>query len=83
MVATSSDAAQRALGMKRWRRLHSSGAYYLWFIFFVTYAPEVGVGDGTALLASALLLAAIALRVAAATRERRAGLSEWDPARPR
>lgn len=83
MVATSSDAAQRALGMRRWRLLHKSGSYYLWFIFFLTYAPLAVMGDGIAVLASALLLGAVSLRLAAFARGQRGGLSEGIPAGPR
>ena len=36
MAATSTDAAVRRLG-RNWRRLHTFGVYYLWFVFAVTY----------------------------------------------
>jgi len=75
MVATSSDAAQRAFGMRRWRLLHESGSYYLWFIFFVTYAPEGLEGSAPALLGSLLLLGTLALRAVAAARLRRRSLA--------
>ena len=36
MAATSNDRAQRALG-RNWKRLHTTGVYYVWAIFFLTY----------------------------------------------
>lgn len=41
MVLTSNDAAVRTLGPRVWRRLHTFGLYYLWFIFTVTYLRRV------------------------------------------
>jgi len=40
MAATSSDAAQRALG-RGWGRLHRTGLWYLMFIYFYTYLGRV------------------------------------------
>lgn len=40
MALTSTDAAQRALGVW-WHRLHRFGLYYLWFIFAVTYLRRI------------------------------------------
>ncbi len=37
MAATSTDAAVRLLGPKAWRALHTTGIYYLWFVFLFTY----------------------------------------------
>jgi len=37
MSLTSNDRAVKRLGIRRWKILHSAGAYYLWFIFFFTY----------------------------------------------
>jgi DMSO/TMAO reductase YedYZ heme-binding membrane subunit len=37
MSLTSNDQAVKLLGVRRWKILHSIGAYYLWFIFFFTY----------------------------------------------
>lgn len=41
MAITSNDFSVRKLGIKRWRTLHSIGMYYLWFIFFASYAGRV------------------------------------------
>ena len=37
MLATSNDAAIRALGTKNWRRLHKFGIHYLAVVFALTY----------------------------------------------
>src|SRR5439155_1728729 len=41
MTATSFDRTAAWLGPRRWSRLHTTGAYYLWAIFFVSFAPRV------------------------------------------
>jgi len=64
MVATSTDGAQRRLGRRRWRALHVTGMYALWFIFTFTYAPRAHTAV-TAAVATAGCLCALALRVAA------------------
>jgi len=40
MAATSFDAAVTWLGRRRWQRLHTVGAYYIWFIFLQSYVPR-------------------------------------------
>ncbi len=40
MAVTSNDAAVRALGVN-WRRLHTFGLHYVWFIFAITYARRI------------------------------------------
>jgi len=37
MALTSSDYAQKSMGMKNWKRLHLVGGYFIWFVFFMTY----------------------------------------------
>lgn len=69
MAATSFDRSAAWLGARRWQRLHTTGVYYLWGIFFVTFAPRAPAAPllyGPFALA---LLAALALRL----RARRAG----------
>ena len=56
MAATSSDAAVRMLGTRRWRNLHRFGLYYLWIVFTVTYLR-------TSLPMAAVLVAALVLRL--------------------
>ncbi len=41
MGLTSSNAAVAALG-SNWRRLHRTGAWYVWFIFAITFIPDAG-----------------------------------------
>ncbi len=44
MAFTSTDGWQRQLG-RWWRRLHTAGIYYIWFIFTASYAGRA-FGDG-------------------------------------
>lgn len=66
MAATSNEAAMRALG-KNWKRLHTFGIHYLWFIFFVSYlgrTMEVGkMAQGY--IGVSIALAGLGLRIAA------------------
>ena len=66
MALTSTDAAQRALG-RNWKRLHTLGIHWVWFVFFVSYLgrtmepgkmAEGYVGTTVALLALGLRMAA-------------------------
>ena len=69
MTATSFDRSAAWLGARRWQRLHTAGVYYLWGVFFVSFAPRAPAAPllyGPFALA---LLAALALRL----RARRAG----------
>ncbi|NNL65811.1 MAG: hypothetical protein HKP30_06190 [Myxococcales bacterium] len=45
MVATSFDASAAALGRRRWRFLHRTGLYYLWFVFGFTFGGTAATGD--------------------------------------
>lgn len=69
MVATSNDAAQRALGRRAWRALHLSGQVTLFVIYAVTYAGRVAENSRywPGLL---LLVAALAIRLIAAPASR-------------
>jgi DMSO/TMAO reductase YedYZ heme-binding membrane subunit len=40
MTATSFDRSAAWLGPRRWRRLHTIGAYYVWLVFFLSFAPR-------------------------------------------
>lgn len=40
MTATSFDRSAAWIGRRAWLVLHRTGAYYLWFVFFVTYLPS-------------------------------------------
>jgi hypothetical protein len=71
MAATSNDRAQAWLGMRRWRRLHRAGGFYVWLLFAQAYLPRALVSP--AYLPQALLvLAAPALRLLALRRASRA-----------
>lgn len=61
MAATSSDAAQRWMGLRRWRALHAVCAHWVWLVFTLSSLKRVGAEPLYA-LPLALLLAAIALR---------------------
>jgi DMSO/TMAO reductase YedYZ heme-binding membrane subunit len=69
MAATSNDAAQRALGARRWRALHRTGLYYLWFIHAASYAGSVAA-DRAYWPGLALTLGVGALRLAAFAKRR-------------
>jgi hypothetical protein len=64
MTATSFDGAQRALGRGRWRALHLTGMWTFWVIFTSSYAPRA-LERPSAAIATAALVAAAGLRVAA------------------
>lgn len=72
MALTSNDTAMRAMG-KNWKRLHTLGIHWLWFIFTFSYFGRIV--DGRELpwagIAFATALAALALRIAAWRKGRR------------
>ncbi|MEE2890894.1 MAG: hypothetical protein VX766_02000 [Pseudomonadota bacterium] len=69
MALTSNDASQRRLGAW-WKRLHTVGAYWIWFVFALTFSGRAFEPSlSQALLV--LLIAALMLRVAVALRRAR------------
>jgi len=62
MAATSFDVTAAWLGARRWKRLHTTGVYYLWLVFALTSLGGVDK-DPLAAVALALLVAAMALRL--------------------
>lgn len=79
MVLTSNRAAMRLLG-RSWKRLHSVGIHWLWFIFLFSYFGRV-FEPGTiaqGVIGTTLALAALVLRLVAM---RRATAGSWRPAR--
>jgi DMSO/TMAO reductase YedYZ heme-binding membrane subunit len=74
LAATSSDAAQRRLGMHRWRALHRFGVWYVFAVFALSYGRALLHAGGYAPAAIALG-AALALRLAAARTTRGTGTS--------
>ncbi len=69
MTATSSDAAVRWLGGRRWKLLHTAGAWYLFGVFAFSYGPAGFFKPGY-WMASAAVLAALGIRIAAVARQR-------------
>lgn len=70
MAATSNDAAVRRLG-RSWRRLHSVGIHWLWFVFTFSYAGRVLGGRLAFAPFLAAALGGLGLRIAAARARRR------------
>jgi methionine sulfoxide reductase heme-binding subunit len=64
MAATSNDASVAWLGPRRWKALHTVGAYWLWQVFLLTYGLSIPRAPGY-LVPVALLLGAWGLRLAA------------------
>jgi len=66
MALTSTDGWQRRLG-RWWRRLHSVGIYYIWFIFTASYAGRAFGDDPdkriVGIIFGIVLIAALALRL--------------------
>jgi len=62
MVVTSFDATARLLGARRWKRLHTTGIFYVWTVFVLTYLGNA-VKDPKAAVSVVLLLAALAFRL--------------------
>lgn len=71
LALTSFDGAVRALGPLRWRRLHTIGLWIIWLVFLISNAKRIPVSAGY-LVPTAILIAALLLRVCA-VRQRRAG----------
>jgi DMSO/TMAO reductase YedYZ heme-binding membrane subunit len=69
MAATSNDAAQKRLG-RNWTRLHTVGGYLIWLIFAQSYAGRVASGKTFFVPQLILVIGALALRIAAASRKR-------------
>ena len=69
MAATSFDASAAWLGPRRWKLLHATGGYYLWFIFFATYVPNLARSRWL-IVPVLLLVAVLAVRIAARVRRR-------------
>ncbi len=55
MTITSFDRTAAWLGPRRWKRLHTVGAYYLWTIFFVSFTPRAFGSPPYAIFALGLL----------------------------
>jgi DMSO/TMAO reductase YedYZ heme-binding membrane subunit len=66
MTLTSTNAAVRRLGAKRWKRLHKMGSYYIWFIFMATTLPPAPHNAWV----GAMGVVALALRITAHRRRK-------------
>jgi methionine sulfoxide reductase heme-binding subunit len=64
MTATSFDRSAAWLGPRRWRMLHTTGMYYLWFIFSVSYVPRAALESPAYAPLALLALGALAFRLA-------------------
>jgi methionine sulfoxide reductase heme-binding subunit len=73
MAATSNDAAMRTLG-KNWKRLHTLGIHWLWFVFAFSYFGRVAEGREMpyAAITFAIAWVALGLRIAVWIKGRRA-----------
>jgi sulfoxide reductase heme-binding subunit YedZ len=70
MVATSFDRTAQAVGARAWRILHTTGAYYLWFQFMVSFGMRIpGMPNYAWFLLP--LVAVMTLRAIAAWRARK------------
>lgn len=69
MAATSNDAALRALG-RNWKRLHTLGMWWLWFVFTYSYAGRAARAETMALgvVMTSLLVGAALIRIPAVRR---------------
>jgi DMSO/TMAO reductase YedYZ heme-binding membrane subunit len=69
LAATSFDRTTQAIGPRAWRILHTSGVYYLWFQFMVSFGMRIPAMPNYAWFLLPLL-AAMALRIIAALQVR-------------
>jgi hypothetical protein len=70
MTVTSFDRTAAWLGSRRWKLLHTIGAWYVWFIFTMTFVGSAARSPFAALLGG-LGVAVAMLRVVVALRRRR------------
>lgn len=76
MAATSNDAAVRALGGARWRRLHGFGMWWLWLVFTFTYGGRLGREPDFFAVFALACLGALVLRIAGRRRHARDRLAD-------
>lgn len=70
MAVTSFDRSAAAIGPRAWRILHTTGIYYLWFQFMVSFGMRIPQMPNYVWFLMPLL-AVMALRIAAAIVQRR------------
>jgi methionine sulfoxide reductase heme-binding subunit len=62
MTVTSFDASAAWLGRRAWKILHTTGAWYLWLVFLLSYVSRA-VHDAHYWIGVAVVLCALAVRV--------------------
>ncbi|MBV8030740.1 MAG: hypothetical protein JO035_04460 [Betaproteobacteria bacterium] len=67
MAATSFDRTAAWIGPRAWKVLHTTGVYYLWFVFLISFGMRTPARPWYAVFV-ALLVAAMAARLYAARR---------------
>ena len=72
MGLTSNDASVARLGRENWKRLHTYGSYYVWFIYSFTLFGSAVSGRAAAALLLAAFVSALGLRIATARSRRKA-----------
>ncbi|MEZ0220961.1 ferric reductase-like transmembrane domain-containing protein [Tardiphaga sp. 1201_B9_N1_1] len=70
MAATSFDRSAAAIGPRAWRILHTTGIYYLWFQFMVSFGMRIPQMPNYVWFLMPLIVV-MALRIAAAVLKRR------------
>ncbi|WP_315834932.1 hypothetical protein [Bradyrhizobium prioriisuperbiae] len=70
MAATSFDRTAAVIGPRAWRVLHTTGIYYLWFQFMVSFGMRIPPMPNYAWFLLPLLLV-MAIRIIAAVRSKR------------
>lgn len=63
LAFTSSDRAQRMLGLSAWRRLHKVGSWVIWIVFTETLTLGVIMGDRSRLVPALFMWMVAALRL--------------------
>lgn len=64
MTATSFDRTAAWLGPRRWRRLHLTAGYFIWFVFLASYLPRTILESAAYAPFVVVLVAVLALRLA-------------------
>jgi sulfoxide reductase heme-binding subunit YedZ len=70
MALTSNDAAQRKMGFRNWKLLHTIGGWWVLVIFTNSYVSRLMEKPAIAGPAVALIAVALTLRIAAALKGR-------------
>jgi methionine sulfoxide reductase heme-binding subunit len=71
MTATSFDRTTQMIGPRAWKILHTTGSYYIWLIFANSYISRAAIMPEY-IPAAALVVLALALRIAARVAKTRA-----------